>query len=84
MTDTLPDTLDPETSPKSLKDIQKHMKDGGEPNEILLGLVSSPLIDLQQRGLAKVLRAEKAGKKLVLAIFYDTEWVDGKGIMEAK
>jgi hypothetical protein len=84
MTDMSRDTSEREKSPKSLQDIKKHMKDGEEPVEVLLGLASSPIIDLQQRGLAKVLSAEKAGRKIVVVIFYDTEWVDGKGIMVSK
>lgn len=83
MTDTLQDTSGREKSPKNLKDIKKRMKDGDEPTEILLELVSSPLIDLKARELAKVMTAEDGGRKVVLAIFYDTTWVDGKGIVQS-
>ena len=81
MTDTPQDMLAKEKSPLSSADIQKHLKDGEEPTELLLSLVSSPLIDLKGRELAKVLTAEEAGRPVVLAIFYDVTWVDGKGII---
>jgi hypothetical protein len=81
MTGTQPDMSAKEKSPKSLADIQKRMKDGEEPVEVLHSLVSSPLIDLKNRELAKILTAEDNGRKVVLAIFYDVDWVDGKGIV---
>lgn len=71
-----------EKAPLSSQDIQKRLKDGEEPTIILLGLVSSPLIDLKLRELAKVYSAEDGGRPVVLAIIYDAEWIDGKGIVE--
>lgn len=81
MTDTQQDTSAQGKTPKSSLDIQKRMKDGEEPTEVLLSLVSSPLIDLQGRALAKILTAQDGGRKVVLAIFYDSEWVEGSGIV---
>lgn len=83
MTGTQPDMLAKGTSPKSSDDIRKRMKDGEEPVEVLHSLVSSPLIDLKGRELAKILTAEDGGRKVVLAIFYDVEWIDGKGIVQS-
>lgn len=81
MTDTRQDMSAQEKTPKSSLDIQKRMKDGEEPTEVLLSLVSSPLIDLQGRALAKILTAQDGGRNVVLAIFYDSEWVEGSGIV---
>lgn len=81
-TDTKQDMLAKETIPLNLPDIQKRMKDGDEPTPVLLGLVSSPLIDLKLRELAKVYSAVQEGRPVVLAIIYDAEWVEGKGILE--
>lgn len=83
MTDTRPDTSAQGKTPKSSLDIQKRMKDGEEPTEVLLSLVSSPLIDLQGRALAKILTAQDGERNVVLAIFYDSEWVEGSGIVPA-
>jgi hypothetical protein len=82
MTEELLDTSAVGKSPKNLQDIKKHLKDGEEPTELLLSLVSSPLIDLKSRALAKIVTAEENGRKVVLAIFYDAVWVDGKGIVQ--
>jgi hypothetical protein len=84
MTDTSQDTLAKETDSKSLQDIKRVMKDGEEPTEMLLSLVSSPLIDLKGRELAKVITAKEGDRDVVLAIFYDTTWIDGKGIVGKK
>jgi hypothetical protein len=81
MTDTQQDMLEQEKTPKNLDAIKKHLKDGEEPEEILHSLVSSPLIDLKARELAKILIAEDGSRKVVLAIFYDVEWIDGKGLV---
>ena len=83
MTDTRHDTSGQEKTPLNLDVIQKHMKDGAEPTEVLLSLVSSPLIDLKGRELAKILTAELDGHAVVLAIFFDADWVDGKGIVQS-
>ena len=82
MTDTKPDTLVKEKTPSNLPDMKKHLKDGEEPTVILLSLVSSPLIDLKNRALARVYSAEESGIPVVLAIFVNAEWVEGKGIVE--
>ena len=81
-TDTKQDTLAKGKTPLSLPDTLNRMKDGDEPTIVLLGLVSSPLIDLKLRELAKVYSAEEGGRPVVLAIIYDAEWVEGKGILE--
>lgn len=81
MTDTKQDTLAKEKRPLSSADMKKHLKDGEEPTELLLSLVSSPLIDLKGRELAKILIAEENGRKVVLAIIYDATWDDSKGVV---
>jgi len=71
-----------ETTQKSLKSIEPRMKDGEEPTEVLLALVSSPLLALQKRGLAKVLTAKGSnGQDVVLAIFDSASWKQTVGIV---
>lgn len=82
MTDTKPATSAKGKTPSSLPDTLNRMKDGEEPTIVLLGLVSSPLIDLKLRELAKVYSAQDGGRPVVLAIIYDAEWIEGKGIVE--
>ena len=73
-----------ETTPKSLKSTEPRMKDGEEPTEVLLGLVSAPLLALRKRGEAKVLTAKgEHGQPVVLAIFDSAEWSESVGIMLA-
>jgi hypothetical protein len=83
MTATQPDTLAKEKVLPNLKDIQMRMKDGEEPTEVLLSLVSSPLIDLKLRELAKIYSAQEGDRPVVFCVIYDAEWVEGKGILEA-
>jgi hypothetical protein len=73
-----------ETTQKSLKFTEPRMKDGEEPTEVLLALVSSPLLALQKRGIAKVLTAKGAnGQTVVLAVFDNVEWDQTVGIVPA-
>ena len=74
-----------ETTPENLKSTAPRMKDGEEPTEVLLGLVSSPLLALQKRGVAKVLTAKGSnGQTVVLAVFDNVEWDQSVGITPAK
>ena len=60
------------------------MKDGEEPTEVLLALVSSPLLALQRRGLARILTAKgENGHPVVLAVFGDSDWNTNVGIVAA-
>jgi len=73
------------TTPKSSKSTEPRMKDGEEPTEVLLALVSSPLLALQKRGLVKVLTAKGSkGQTVVLAVFDAAEWNSTVGITLAK
>lgn len=74
-----------ETTQKSLKSTEPRMKDGEEPTEVLLALVSSPLLALKARGAAKVLTAKGSqGQSVVLAVFDSVEWDPTVGIVPAK
>lgn len=74
-----------ETTPESLKSTEPRMKDGEEPTELLLALVSSPLLTLKDRGVAKVLTAKGSnGQAVVLAIFDSVAWDPNVGIVPAK
>jgi hypothetical protein len=74
-----------ETTQENLKSTKPRMKDGEEPTEVLLALVSSPLLALQERGIAKVATAKGAdGKPVLLAIFSGVEWDQTVGIVLAK
>jgi hypothetical protein len=81
MTENAQGTSESGKTPLSSEDMKKHLKDGEEPIEILLSLVSSPLIDLKGRALARIMTAEDGGRKIVLAIFYDATWDDEQGII---
>ena len=73
-----------DTTAKSLKSTEPRMKDGEEPTEVLLGLVSSPLLTLKNRGEAKVLVAKgEHGQPVVLAVFDSAEWNETVGIVLA-
>lgn len=73
-----------ETNPKNLDSTKPHMKDGEEPTELLLALVSSPLLALRDRGVAKIMTAKgENGKPVVLAIFGGTDWNPNMGIVLA-
>ena len=73
------------TTPKSSASTTPRMKDGEEPTEVLLGLVSSPLLALKARGIAKVLTAKGSqGQTVVLAVFDSVEWDQSVGIVLAK
>ena len=61
------------------------MKDGEEPTEVLLALVSSPLMTLKSRGVAKILKSKGVnGKPILLAVFSGFEWDETVGIVPAK
>jgi hypothetical protein len=73
-----------ETTRESLKSTKPRMKDGEEPTEVLLGLVSSPLLALKDRGLAQIMTAKgENGQPLVLAIFEAAVWSEIVGIVPA-
>lgn len=73
------------TTPKSSQSTQPRMKDGEEPTEVLLSLVSSPLLALKARGVAQILTAKgENGQPVVLAIFDAAEWSATVGIIPAK
>jgi len=60
------------------------MMDGAEPIEVLLALVSSPLLALQRQGLAEILTANGAnGQPVVLAVLNNATWNDLVGILPA-
>lgn len=73
-----------ETTPMNSESYTVRMKDGEEPTEVLLGLVSSPLITLKQRALTTILTAKgEGGRPVVLAIFPNAVWDDHNGILLA-
>lgn len=58
------------------------MKDGEEPTEVLLALVSSPLITLLKRGSARIMTGkDKEQKKVVMIILNDVDWDSTVGIV---
>lgn len=70
-----------ETNPKNSSSMKPLMKDGEEPTEVLLALVSSPLLALHRRGLVKLLTAKgEDGSPVVLAVFGASEWNPSVGI----
>lgn len=72
------------TTPKSSASSSPRMKDGEEPTEVLLALVSSPLLTLKNREVVKILMAKGAlGQPVVLAIFDAAEWDPSVGIVLA-
>lgn len=72
------------TTQGNLKSTAPRMKDGEEPIEVLLALVSSPLLALKERGLAKIMTAKgEQGQPVVLAIFDKTMWDQTVGITPA-
>jgi hypothetical protein len=74
-----------EKTQKSSSDIGPRMKDGEEPIEVLISLVSSPLIDLNNRGVTQILTAtDEAGRPVVLAIFPGATWDSSVGIVLAE
>jgi hypothetical protein len=74
-----------ETTLKSSESTKPRMKDGEEPTEVLLALVSSPLLALKARGVARILTAKGAnGQTVVLAVFDSVEWDQSVGITPAK
>jgi hypothetical protein len=71
-----------ETTRESLKSTKPRMKDGEEPTEVLLALVSSPLLALKERGLAQILTAKgENGQPIVLAVFKTAAWDQSVGIV---
>ena len=83
-TERLFDMLANETNPQNLKSTKPLMKDGEEPTEVLLALVSSPLLALRERGIAKIMTAKgENGKTVVLAVFGGTNWNPNVGIVLA-
>jgi hypothetical protein len=82
-TERKPDMSAKETS-RNLKSTEPRMKDGEEPTEVLLSLVSSPLLTLKDRGLAKVLTAKGAnGQSVVVVVFDNSAWDKTVGIVLA-
>jgi len=72
------------TTPESSGFTSPRMKDGEEPTEVLLGLVSSPLLALQTRGLAKIVTAkDQHGDPVIVAIISSAEWDSSVGIVIA-
>jgi hypothetical protein len=72
------------TTRKNSVSTKPRMKDGEEPTEVLLGLVSSPLLTLKARGVAKVLTAKGAnGQTVVVAVFDYATWDQTVGIVPA-
>ncbi len=72
------------TTPKNSAFTTPRMKDGEEPTEVLLGLVSSPLLTLKSREVVKILMAKGAlGQPVVLAIFDAATWDPSVGIVLA-
>ena len=72
------------TTPKNSASSSPRMKDGEEPTEVLLGLVSSPLLVLKSREVVQILTAKGAlGQPVVLAIFDAAEWNPSVGIVLA-
>jgi hypothetical protein len=79
------DMLANDSTKKSSSGSESRMMDGEEPTEVLLALVSSPLLALQKKGLAKVLTAKGAnGQSVVLAVFNNSEWDANSGIVLEK
>jgi hypothetical protein len=73
-----------ETTRENLKSTKPRMKDGEEPTEVLLGLVSSPLLALKDRGLAQIMTAKgENGQPIVLAVFTAAVWSEIVGIVPA-
>lgn len=73
------------TTPKNSVSTTPRMKDGEEPTEVLLALVSSPLLTLKSREVVQILMAKGAlGQPVVLAIFDAAEWDPSVGIVLAK
>lgn len=74
-----------ETTPENSRSTLPRMKDGEEPTEVLLSLVSSPLLTLKERGLARIMTAKgENGQPVVLAVFNAAEWSETVGIVPAK
>jgi hypothetical protein len=70
-----------ETGPQSSKPTQPRMKDGEEPTEVLLALVSSPLMSLIDRGMASLVTGrDAAGQEVLAVLFANSQWLDGIGI----
>jgi hypothetical protein len=77
-----PDMLANVTTNKNSKPTEPRMMDGEEPVEVLLALVSSPLLALRRRGLAKIMTAKgKDGHSVVLAVFDKAQWDKTVGII---
>jgi hypothetical protein len=71
-----------DTTKKNSKPTEPRMMDGEEPTEVLLALVSSPLLALRRRGLAKIMTAKgKDGHSVVLAVFDKAQWDKTVGII---
>jgi len=73
------------TTPQNSSSTAPRMKDGEEPTEVLLALASSPLLELQKRGLAKIVTAkDQDGDPVVVVIFGGAEWNPTVGIVLAE
>lgn len=68
----------------SSSNTQYRMKDGEEPTELLLALVSSPLMTLLARGAARVVLAtdNSTGQPVLAVIFANSSWDESVGITQ--
>jgi len=74
------DTLENAKHPKNSASMKPRMKHGEEPTEVLLALVSSPLMTLRDRGLARIMVANSQDGPVVLAIFGNAAWSEAGGM----
>ena len=75
------DMLANATDRKNSKSTQTHMRDGDEPTEVLLALVSSPLLTLLARNVAQVATAtDSHGQRVLAVVFANTSWSPTVGI----
>lgn len=65
---------------QNLTSTQPRMKDGEEPTELLLALVSSPLIALKGRGIVRLMTANTETGPVLLAVFENATFDESVGI----
>lgn len=71
-----------ETTQKSSRNTQPRMRDGEEPTELLLALVSSPLLALLARGIANIVTGkDEDGNDVLAVIFANSHWSQSDGIV---
>lgn len=70
-------------SPTSFSRIRESLKDGDEPTELLLALVSSPLVTLLARNVAYVVTGNdsETSEEVLAVIFTGCRWDESVGIM---